>query len=1193
MASKAVKQSSGSSGLASFFKVKAGESRAVFLIGFAIMATEAGYWLGGNGVDALVFNRLDLFKTLPFLLIGKGVLAFFAISLYNVWLVRVNKAVLLTATSLLTMLVLVLARIILQINHEPPAAFFFVLFPVTYIIPDMLLLQAWFLAREVFDSRQSKRLFPLITALGIVGMVGGNFLTGPLTKVLQAEGAISAWAVLVFLAFLAMFTLRREIDKKKPPVKRRKGERPPREDAGGMVSRLKLGYTFIRYYRIIWLLAFAAGITMTLYWISFLFFLQAAISKFPKDAEGLAGFLGLINGTAMLVASLISFFLANRLFARVGIRNILLALPITDFLSFALLLFTNIRLDLAADLRTNLVVGTRYGQMIVKEGLNNSASKTLYNLMPSETREVAETFNNAVSQQLGIVVAGLLMLLLVPFGPVPLLWIGLALSVAYLIISWRMRYRYRGTLVQLLKEGQQDFFRNDENTTGFTAEVGVGNAGDDPLAIAVNGLNDTSEGTRRLSAELLGRIGSQDGVKPLIKALLTDPSAEVRRTAIVSLKELDINRALPNIAEAMTDWDPGVRAEAAAAMRDLKSDNGRPPDASAFYYLRKGLEDSSPTVKREAAITMSVFGRKGEALWVLWEMGRSSDAAVRREAATAYGMLGDKVLVRELVEMLDDADPLVRRQAAGSLGNLSGRPAINALLNAFDDDNPGVRDEAANSLALLRMQSGRTLLQYLFSTSSSKGQAAALQALSLAKSYEMQEGNAQRWADRRQRLLNSSAADAGAGASVSLNKQMILNPLRDGVGFDLTQADEARLLSFGRMQIALARRLLTYLQEMRGLDLSLAPVVSNPALQLAWRARRNPENLLLLNRSIKERYDAAILRAVNIVGMLGNIEAINLVASGLQDTGRNAARMRADAIETLENLGDPRLTPDLIALLETREDEPAQLNGKELPDILIEIWLEGDEWLRACVLHVIGMFDLRRLRPLVDQVFEADPNETEHDPWVEEAAMEATQRLEWPRDDFELNRMLEKSLTEKDMQTLGTLSTMSRILFLQKVPIFANLSPEDLRRVALVSLERLYSPNEIICYEGDPGDELYIVVSGRVQVLVGYGENEAKTLAVRGEGEAVGEMAILDDIPRAATLRAYGGPVRLLTLSADEFKRILRERPELAVEVIRVLSRQLRDTNKRLQATSGLDNVAQQNQPQFPVAVQPGGRRIG
>lgn len=1175
MATKAARKSgSGSGQLASFLKIKAGEGRAVFLLGFAMLATEAGFWLGGNGVDGLVFNKLPVDQTYPYLLILKGVLAFFAISLYNTWLVRVNKTRLLVATSLITIIVLAALRSVFYLNADPPTLFYIILLPVTYIIPDLLGLQVWFLAREVFDSRQSKRLFPLITAVGVVGIVGGNFLTIPLTGRFRSEDLITIWAVLVLFAFLALYSLRRRIDKQQKKIKRRKDQPRRREEAESVWSRLRLGYTFVRYYRIIWLLALSVALTQVLYYVLWLFFIQAAKEQYPNNPEELASFFGVINGTATLVASLLSLFVANRLFATIGVRNVLLGLPLVDLLSCALLLVTP---------AFGPVMITRYAQMIVKDGLNNSASETLYNLIPAETRDVASTFNKAVSQQGGIIVAGLLLLLAVPLGPAPLLMLGVLLSLAYLVITWQMRARYRATLVALLKEGQQEFFNSEENNRAFIADTST-SSGDDPLAIAINNLSDSSEGTRRLSAELLGKIGSQEGVKPLIRTLLTDPSPEVRRTAIVSLKELDINRALPNIAEAMTDWDAGVRAEAAVALREAvthSNGNGSRPDSNVFYYLRKGLEDSNPTVKREAAVTMASFGRKGEALWILWDMGRSSDASVRREAAAAYGLLRDRVLVKELIEMLDDADPQVRRQAAEALGHLPTRQAIAALLNAFGDDNPAVRETSAHSLALMRAQAGRVVLQYLFNTESTKGQQAALHALSLAKMYEQQETTAQRWADRSDRLhshVNGASADAG--------NELALRPV--ATTFDLALPDQERLLTFGRNQIALAARLKSYIQSLK--ELNLPPITPDAPLQLARRARRNPENLLLLNRSLKERYDAAILRAVSIVGLLGNVEAITLVASGLQADGRNAARMRADAIETLENLGDSRLTPALVGLLEQRDDEE-EYTGKSLSEILIEIWMEGDDWLRACVLHVIGMFDLRKLAPLVDQVLEADFSETdfeteaaEVDPWVEEAAMEAQQRLSWPRDDRELNRMLEKSLSEKDMQTLGTLSTMSRILFLQKVPMFANLSPEDLRRVALVSRERLFSPNEIICYEGDPGDELYIVVSGRVQVIVGYGDSGAKTVAIMGEGESLGEMAILDDIPRTATLRAYGGPVRLLTLSADEFKRILRERPELAVEVIRVFSRWLREANKKLQsAPSALDNLSQTQQLTAPV----------
>jgi len=1025
--------------------------------------------------------------------------------------------------------------------------------------------------------------------VGIIGVVGGNFLTVPLSKTFEAANLLVMWAGLVLVSFLAMYNLRRKIDSSQLVKQKRKGERSrDRDDEGGMWSRLKLGYTFIRYYPIIGLLALAIALTFVLYYILWHFFLEAATLQYT-NSEDLAGYLGIVNGSATIIASVFSLFLANRLFSRFGIRNMLLVLPLTDLLSFGLMIVgAGAGKPLPGTAYANIITGTRFGQMVVKEGLYNSATQTLYNLIPAETREVATTFNQAVSQQAGVAIAGLVLLVVVPLGNGPLLVLGLVLSVVYFGISWRMRSQYRPTLVQLLKEGQQDFFSGEDDERGFSVEIS--SPGDDPLTIAITNLQDANEGTRRLSAELLGKIGASEGIDPLIRALMMDASPEVRRTAIVSLKELSSSQALSTIAEAMTDMDAGVRAEAAFALRDVNLHvNKGQPDPTAFYFLRKGLQDNSPIVRREAALTMANFGRKGEALWILWEMGRSNDSAIRREAAAAYGMLGDKVLVRELVEMLDDADPMVRRQAVASLSRLPGRKTIEALLLTLQDDNQGVREEAAHSLATMRMQAGRTVLQYLFNTNNPKGQAAALHALSLAKIQEQQDANALRWTERSN---GQSLLDTGNGAADAAGSRLSLtNPLRDGVGFDLTLEDENRLLNYGRKQIELARRLVGYIHILKALN--LPPVSQDDPLLLARRARRNPDNLLLLNRSLQERYDAAILRAVGIVGLLGNVEAIDLVANGLQAQGRNAARMRADAVETLENLGDPRLTPDLIALLERQEGNGRAIVGRPLSEILIEIWLEGDEWLRACVLHVIGMFDLRRLSPLIEQVLESEiGEEEEHDPWVEEAAMEAQQRLEWPHDDYELNIMLERSLSEKDMQTLGTLSTMSRILFLQKVPIFANLSPEDLRRVALVSRERLFSPNEIVCYEGDPGDELYIVVSGRVQVLLGYGEAGAKTLSVASEGQALGEIAILDDVPRTATLRAYGGPVRLLTLSADEFKRILRERPELAVEVIRVLSRLISETNKRLQSTpNALDNVTQAQRLATPGPGSKAGQR--
>lgn len=137
-----------------------------------------------------------------------------------------------------------------------------------------------------------------------------------------------------------------------------------------------------------------------------------------------------------------------------------------------------------------------------------------------------------------------------------------------------------------------------------------------------------------------------------------------------------------------------------------------------------------------------------------------------------------------------------------------------------------------------------------------------------------------------------------------------------------------------------------------------------------------------------------------------------------------------------------------------------------------------------------------------------------------------------------------------------TLSAMERVLFLRDVPLFADLPPADLKHVADVAEERAFADGDAIAVEGEPGDDMYVIVAGTVRVLhqvPGVGEHE---LARRSTGDAIGEMAVITREPRIASLVAEG-EVRTLRIGRAEFETILRERPETALAVMRVLSHRL------------------------------------
>jgi CRP/FNR family transcriptional regulator, cyclic AMP receptor protein len=143
------------------------------------------------------------------------------------------------------------------------------------------------------------------------------------------------------------------------------------------------------------------------------------------------------------------------------------------------------------------------------------------------------------------------------------------------------------------------------------------------------------------------------------------------------------------------------------------------------------------------------------------------------------------------------------------------------------------------------------------------------------------------------------------------------------------------------------------------------------------------------------------------------------------------------------------------------------------------------------------------------------------------------------------------------VKTLSTLPLLERVMFLRKVPMFADLSPADLKHIAEVAAEHAYPDGEVLAEQGEPGDEMHIVVAGEIRVVVGSDGRPGREVARRASGEYVGEMALLNAAPRMASLVASGA-VRTLSLDRRAFERILRERPDVSLGVMRVLSDRLR-----------------------------------
>ena len=129
--------------------------------------------------------------------------------------------------------------------------------------------------------------------------------------------------------------------------------------------------------------------------------------------------------------------------------------------------------------------------------------------------------------------------------------------------------------------------------------------------------------------------------------------------------------------------------------------------------------------------------------------------------------------------------------------------------------------------------------------------------------------------------------------------------------------------------------------------------------------------------------------------------------------------------------------------------------------------------------------------------------------------------------------------------------------FLSKIALFSHLKKKDLRRIAKLSNHQFYKKGEVIIREGDRDGRVFVIISGEVGVVKDMGKNIEKMLAVFKSENYFGEMAILDDYIRAASVVAREDS-EVLSLDQWNLREEILKNPSIAIELLQTLSRRLR-----------------------------------
>ncbi|CAN5729172.1 hypothetical protein BH23CHL8_BH23CHL8_04380 [soil metagenome] len=540
--------------------------------------------------------------------------------------------------------------------------------------------------------------------------------------------------------------------------------------------------------------------------------------------------------------------------------------------------------------------------------------------------------------------------------------------------------------------------------------------------------------------------------------------------------------------------------------------------ASSAVDLERLSHDEAASVRRAALVALARLV-PGSAAPGLLEASHDPDATVRAAAVQALGRPGalDDLDDATRDRLAGDASAAVRGELAVALDSTGrGEHARVIVERLISSEESGERAMGLDAVARSGVDLGVEALAEHLADPSPLVRAAALRA-----SAAREPDGVGRYVAA---LGDPSASVRAAAAGVLRDRpgavQAVLEVLEQGSD----EAQEAALIAIAGHAAEKRDALVAWSarQVSRATDLRRHAA--------ALRASEDTPSASFLAQVLKRRETAIEARLLTALAILGAPEASGLIRRCLHSVD---PEVRAQAIEALDALGDARLARGVVRLLDSErlDDSSGARDASAALAATRELLDDPDRWVRALALRTLSEGLRDEQRSIGERVrLDADPI---------------------VRDSVEIEEG-----TRPMNERLQLVSDIDRMLVLRGVPIFEALPPEDLQRVAVTAEERSWASGEALMTEGEVGNELVVVVEGSVRVVRRDPAGE-RVMRTFGVGDHIGELAVLRESTRAATVVAEDPGVRGLVISGDAVQAILRERPAAAMAMLATLAERI------------------------------------
>jgi hypothetical protein len=1012
---------------------------------------------------------------LPVVNMLNAVATFFITGFLAVFLSKTSGARLLFYIFIFSGIIVTVIRLLIPFGIE-------LLYPLLFMLKSQFeLLQAllfWNMCNDLFNTRQSKRLFPLLTAGGVIGLILGSFGTPYFASLFNMDNLLYLYLLTTIIGALLIQAMGRSYATLIYTEKTGKsGKKKP-----SMIEEIKRVYPLVKdsvLVKIVLVLTFMPNVVIPIMNYQF----NYAVNEQFASETAMIQFFGYFRGVLNIVSLFILLFV-GRIYGRWGLPVALMFHPFNYMLAFTAFL---LRFD---------VISAMYARMsttIIRTTINMPASSILIGLFPESYRNMIRPFLRGTVVRMALFTGSTLILLSTPlFHPRYLTLVALPFMIAWVAAPFILKTNYSKILLDLIAKNMLDIksldqkelgqIFNQENTLSDLETSFLAARGEDALWYARLLKNFSTD---RLDQLILKNLDHQD---------------EATRVALIKMITPDF---APQAAPKLISLLSPERHETTIAILKLICLHG-------IKVVEN--QDLSPFIKSPHPV---VRGFAGACLYKTHSESRQEhindwlsqkDMAYRQSGIICAGLINDKKYIPILLAMLKepDIDPII--------------PDIIIALSRLKADE-------TNSVALT------------FLTHEQKDiRMAALDALSIADDDTLQKAV---------RLLGdpSDAIHDFAKEKIKTAPHQNHRLLVESLGLPSTRIRRGLFDLLDTLDIKEFDVLMFAKKNLEKSYGYLAMAASLENLPKAGMRDLAMEHLTQKKEMVLEN----ILRVLAIHDQTGRMK------TAWKGIFSSDTRQRANAIELLNDVLDRKTFNTMLPLLESPTATVALAEGKKLAKIpgfdpdgkqAVSDLLLSPDWV-----DVIMGLELIKENPNIDPAPEP---------------LQDLEQSDNPHILKEVHMLWKKTKTSPDTDVPAKLSLGEKILLLKEIDIFSGLSASELAAIAAVTEEMAYAEGQEVIKQKNIGETVFLIIEGRVSVILEQENGQEERIAQIESGAAFGEMALIDDSPRSATISTVT-PCRFLILHKQEFKETAMEFPRIALQVCSVLSQRIRHLHSLIQ----------------------------